>query len=144
MILVILILLLITHVFEQTYDNNDKHNTNDNINDNQDKNNHNTHNTHNTHTNHNNNDNNDNDARPRWRPTPAAAVATRRRGRLSTFRKGGVQWKQGVVIYWMLYTSLLYNATPIHCTPLPLHPPVMNTQARRLAAWRDRQQCYHD
>ena len=28
----------------------------------------------------------------------------------------------------MLYTSLLYNATPIHCTPLPLHPPVMNTQ----------------
>ena len=28
----------------------------------------------------------------------------------------------------MLYTSLLYNTTPIHCTPLPLHPPVMNTQ----------------
>ena len=24
-------------------------------------------------------------------------------------------------------TSLLYNTTPIHCTPLPLHPPVMNT-----------------
>ena len=35
----------------------------------------------------------------------------------------GVQWKQGVVIYMTLYTSLLYNTTPIHCTPLPLHPP---------------------
>ena len=35
----------------------------------------------------------------------------------------GVQWKQGVVIYMLLYTSLLYNTTPIHaprshCTPL--------------------------
>ena len=39
----------------------------------------------------------------------------------------GVQRKQGVVIYMTLYTSLLYNTTPIHCTPLPLHPPVMNT-----------------
>ena len=41
----------------------------------------------------------------------------------------GVQWKQGVVIYMLLYTSLLYNTTPIHCTPLRLHPPVMNTHA---------------
>ena len=40
----------------------------------------------------------------------------------------GVQWKQGVVICMMLYTSSLYNTAPIHCTPLPLHPPVMNTQ----------------
>ena len=40
----------------------------------------------------------------------------------------GVQWKQDVVIYMMLYTSLLYSTTPIHCTPLPLHPPLMNTQ----------------
>ena len=39
----------------------------------------------------------------------------------------GAQWKQGVVIYMMLYTSLLCNTTPIHCTRLPLHPPVMNT-----------------
>ena len=39
-----------------------------------------------------------------------------------------VQWKQGVVIYMMLYTSLLYNATPIHCTPLRLHPPLVNAQ----------------
>ena len=39
----------------------------------------------------------------------------------------GVQWKQGVVICMMLDTSLLHNATPIHCTPLPLQPPVMNT-----------------
>ena len=30
----------------------------------------------------------------------------------------GVQRKQGVVIYMTLYTSLLYNTTPIHCTPL--------------------------
>ena len=40
----------------------------------------------------------------------------------------GVQWKQGVVTCMVLCTSLLYNTTPIHCTPLPLHPPVMNTQ----------------
>ena len=39
----------------------------------------------------------------------------------------GVQWKQGVVTCTMLYTSLLCNTTPIHCTPLPLHPPLMNT-----------------
>ena len=41
----------------------------------------------------------------------------------------GVQWVQGVVIYMMLYNSLLYNTTPIHCTPLRLHPPVMNTHS---------------
>ena len=40
----------------------------------------------------------------------------------------GVQWKQGVVIYMMLCTSLLYYTTPIHCTALRLHPPWMNTQ----------------
>ena len=28
----------------------------------------------------------------------------------------------------VLYIDLLYNTTPIHCTPLPLQPPVMNTQ----------------
>ena len=27
----------------------------------------------------------------------------------------------------LLCTSLLYDTTPIHCTPLRLHPPVMNT-----------------
>ena len=37
----------------------------------------------------------------------------------------GVQWKQGVVNYMMLCTILLYNTTPIHCTPLPLHPPLL-------------------
>ena len=42
--------------------------------------------------------------------------------------KGGVQWKQGVVTCMTLYTSLLYSTTPSHCTPLPLHPPVINTQ----------------
>ena len=41
----------------------------------------------------------------------------------------GVQWKQGVVMYMMLHTSLLYNTSPIHCTLLPLHPPLMNTQS---------------
>ena len=35
----------------------------------------------------------------------------------------GVQWKQGVVVYIILYVVLLYNTTPIHCTPLRLHPP---------------------
>ena len=39
-----------------------------------------------------------------------------------------VQWKQGVVIQIMSHTSLLSNTTPIHCTPLPLHPHVMNTR----------------
>ena len=53
-----------------------------------------------------------------------------------TFCKGGVQWKQGVVICMVLYTSLLYATTPIHCTPLRLHPPVMNIQ--------DWEECYWD
>ena len=45
--------------------------------------------------------------------------------------KGGVQWKQGVVICMLLHTSLLYDATPIRCTPLRLHPPLMmNTQGQ--------------
>ena len=47
-------------------------------------------------------------------------------------------------IYMMLSTSslyntacLLYNTTPIHCTPVPLHPTVMNTQRdRRMALER--------
>ena len=40
----------------------------------------------------------------------------------------GVQWTQGVVIYLTLYTSLLCNTTPIHCTPDPLHPPLQSIQ----------------
>ena len=51
----------------------------------------------------------------------------------SRFIKGGVQWKQGVVICMMLYTSLLYHTTPIHCTPLRLHPPLMYIHERRAA-----------
>ena len=39
-----------------------------------------------------------------------------------------MQWKQGVVVYIILQAVLLYNTTPIHCTPLPLHPPVMDTR----------------
>ena len=38
----------------------------------------------------------------------------------------GVQWKKGVVNYMTLYTSLLYNTAPIHCTPDPLHPPLQS------------------
>ena len=41
----------------------------------------------------------------------------------------GVQRKQGVVIYMTLYTSLLYNSTPIRCTPHPLHPHLQSIQA---------------
>ena len=59
-------------------------------------------------------------------------------------RQRGVQWKQGVVMYMMLYTTLLYDSTPIHCTPLPLHPPVMNTHScfggwAQAWLWRRRQ-----
>ena len=39
----------------------------------------------------------------------------------------GVQWKQGVVICMVLKTSLLYDTTPIRCTPISLHPSVLNT-----------------
>ena len=39
-----------------------------------------------------------------------------------------VQWKQGAVIYMMRCTSLSYNTTPIHCTPLRLHPPLPSIQ----------------
>ena len=34
-------------------------------------------------------------------------------------------WKQGVVVYIILYVVVVYNTTPIHCTPLRLHPHVM-------------------
>ena len=34
-----------------------------------------------------------------------------------------MRWKQGVVIYMLLYTSLFYDTTPIHCTPPPTAPP---------------------
>ena len=50
----------------------------------------------------------------------------------------GVQWKQGVVIYMTLCTSLLYNTTPIHCTPDPLHPPLQSIQGsgeQKVAKW---------
>ena len=44
----------------------------------------------------------------------------------------GVQWKQGVVICMPLYTILSHNTTPIHRTPPPTAPPVMNTQSHTL------------
>ena len=40
----------------------------------------------------------------------------------------GVQWKQGVVVQIRLYTVLVYNTSPIHCTSLPLHPPLRNVE----------------
>ena len=63
------------------------------------------------------------------------------RPRQAAFCKGGVQWKQGVVIRMFLYTILLYIyiyiyiTTPIHCTPLRLHPPVMNTHTSCAPKW---------
>ena len=42
---------------------------------------------------------------------------------LVKIHRRGVQWKQGVVVYIMLKAVLLYNTTPIQCTPLRLHPP---------------------
>ena len=42
----------------------------------------------------------------------------------------GVQWKEGVVICMVLRTSLFHDTTPIHCTPLPLHPPSMSIHPR--------------
>ena len=38
----------------------------------------------------------------------------------------GMQWKQVAVICMVLFAMLLYNTTPIHRTPIPLHSPVMN------------------
>ena len=46
----------------------------------------------------------------------------------------GVQWKQGVVVYIILCVVLLYGTTPIHCTPLPLHPPLQSIQTTEGAA----------
>jgi len=66
-------------------------------------------------------------ARPAaWsRPLPRGASLPERESR---FSKGGVQWKQGVVASVMLCTASLENAAPNHCTPLPLHPTLLNTQ----------------
>ena len=63
-----------------------------------------------------------------------ASSRLRRRLLLLKIHQRGAQWKQGVLIYMMLYTSALYNTTPIHCTPLRLHPPLMNIQLPRPAA----------
>jgi len=41
-----------------------------------------------------------------------------------------VQWKEGVVMFSILHTLSLHNATPNHYTPIPLHPPLLNTQDR--------------
>ena len=56
--------------------------------------------------------------------------------------KGGAV-EQGVVMYMMLYTSLLYNTTPIHCTPLRLHPLVMNAHFCTVLARNRRLRYYY-
>ena len=61
------------------------------------------------------------------RPTPACIRPSVCKACQLKIHQRGVQWKQGVVIHMMLCTTLLCNATPIRCTPLRLHPPVMNT-----------------
>jgi len=67
----------------------------------------------------------------------SASVSAEGAGREgSRFSKGGVQWKQGVVIYIMSCAASLHSAAPIHCTPLPLHPPLLNTQGCVLHSWR--------
>ena len=68
----------------------------------------------------------------------ALSTSSRLRVRALYIPQRRVQWKQGVVLYMMLCTLLLYDTTPIHCTPLPLHPPVMNTQARPTSAGSSR------
>ena len=50
---------------------------------------------------------------------------------------GGVQWKQGVMICMVLHTSLQYDTTPVHCTPLRLHPPSMNTLVYYTGTYHD-------
>ena len=67
----------------------------------------------------------------------------------STIRKGGLQWKQGVVFCMTLYTSLLYNTTPIHCTPDPLHPPLQSIQVclgrdLLLGGWNPSRMVYYE
>ena len=52
-------------------------------------------------------------------------------------QRGGVQWKQGVMICMVLHTSLQYDTTPVHCTPLRLHPPSMNTLVYYTGTYHD-------
>ena len=47
------------------------------------------------------------------RPAPCAATAPTPQLVAIYIPQRGVQWKQGVVIYMMLYTSLLCNTTPL-------------------------------
>ena len=53
---------------------------------------------------------------------PALRSADTRQAESVKIHQRGVQWKQGVVICVMLYTSLFHIITPIHCT-LPTAPP---------------------
>ena len=41
---------------------------------------------------------------------------------------GAVETGCSGLYYIIYYMCLLHNTTPIHCTPLRLHPPLMNTQ----------------
>ena len=55
----------------------------------------------------------------------------------------GVQWKQGVVVWMVLYASLLYNTTSIHCTPLRLHPPLQSIQPKARYYYYNINYCYY-
>ena len=44
----------------------------------------------------------------------------------------------------VLHTILPYNTTPIHCTPLPLHPPVMNIHNNKTEAQNAAKALGHD
>ena len=46
----------------------------------------------------------------------------------------GVQWKQGVVVYTILYAVLLFNTAPIHCTPSDCTPILMNTRLSEMSS----------
>ena len=55
----------------------------------------------------------------------------------------GVQWKEGVVVYIILQAALLYNSTPIHCTPLRLHPPLQSIHLRQVLCLQAASPMYH-
>ena len=96
--------------------------TNDNNNDDDVNDNNHNHN-HNDDDNNTNNIDNNNDTRSYTSsPRLCAADGGHQQARVYILQRG-VQWKQGVVIRMLLYTILLYNTTPIHCTPLPTAPP---------------------
>ena len=58
---------------------------------------------------------------PGWRAIYAKAARRAFRAALKIHQRG-VQWKQGVVVYMMSYTSLLHNATQSTAPPFAEYP----------------------